>query len=145
MIGLLVGLVAGSFGTGLALLALRRHAKIASRVARVSSLCLAALSLLLLLQAGDGTSARLAWIPGTDGMALALEPPGVYLAIMAFGTLALAQTWRAEPFPPENGARYWSALAHLLCGLVVVALTVDQFLARYIVLEMVALCTVVVL
>ncbi|TEU07901.1 MAG: hypothetical protein E3J25_12940, partial [Anaerolineales bacterium] len=44
-----------------------------------------------------------------------------------------------------NGARYWSALAHLLCGLVVVALTVDQFLARYIVLEMVALCTVVAL
>ncbi|GAH43474.1 unnamed protein product, partial [marine sediment metagenome] len=145
MIGLLVGLVAGSFGTGLALLALRRHAKIASRVAKVSSLCLAALSLLLLLQAGDGTSARVGWIPGTDTAALTLRAPGVYLAIMAFGALALAQTWRAGPSPPESGARYWSALAHLLCGLVVVALTVDQFLARYIVLELVALCTVVAL
>jgi len=145
MIGLLVGLVAGSFGTGLALLALRRRTKLASRVAKVSSLCLAALSLLLLLQAGDGTSARVGWIPETETVALTLRAPGVYLAIMAFGALALAQTWRAGPSSPENGARYWSALAHLVCGLVVVALTVDQFLARYVVLELVALCTVVAL
>ncbi len=145
MIGLLVGLVAGSFGTGLALLALRRHAKLASRVAKVSSLCLAALSLLLLFPTGDVASGGVAWIPGTETAALTLRPPGVYLAIMAFGALALAQTWRAGPSPPESGARYWSALAHLVCGLVVVALTVDQFLARYIVLELVALCTVVAL
>jgi len=145
MTGLLVGLVAGSLGTGIALLALGRHTRLASRVGKVSSLCLAALSPLLLLQAGDGTSARVGWIPETETAALTLRAPAVYLAIMAFGALALAQTWRAEPFFPENGARYWSALAHLLCSLVVVALTVDQFLARYIVLELVALCTMVVL
>ena len=104
MIGLLVGLVAGSFGTGLALLALRRHTKLASRVARVSSLCLATLSLLLLLQTGNVASGGVAWIPGTDRTALVLKSPGVHLAVTAFWALALAQTWRAGPSIPENGA-----------------------------------------
>jgi len=145
MSGLLAGLVAGSFVSSLALLASRRHARLASRLAKVSSFGLAVLSLLLLFQAGDGASARMARIPGTEGAALVLKPPGAYLAIMAFGALALTQISHVGRFSSEGGAPCWPALAHLMCGLAVVALTVDQFLVRYIVLELIALCTIIAL
>lgn len=143
MSGLMAALLAGTFATGLALLGTRGHARLTSALSVVSSLSLATLSLLLLSQTWGGAGGAVVCIPQTEGVALVLRPPGVYLAITAFWALALAQISRPGRFSLERGARCWPALAHLFCGLVVLALTVDQFLVRYVLLELVALSTIV--
>lgn len=163
MRGLLEGLVIGSMGAGVALLAVCRRGELVSdraglqRLASISSSTLAGLSLLLLPQVDGGPSLSLAWIPGVAAVSLSLGPTGTYLAVMVFFSLALTLIWNPERAPPApsadrsdlwglHGLRdYWPGVAHVLCSLVVAALTLDQFLARYVVLELVALVTLLVL
>jgi len=113
---LLDGLVIASVGIGVLLLATRRYRR----------------------------GLAVAWIPGGGAIGLGLGPPGIYLAIGVFWTLALTLASSAERSPPCPAASRWPGLAFLFCSLVVAALTLNHFLARYVALELVVLCTILV-
>lgn len=135
-------LVVGSIGVGLVLIvACRWRHQRGVTLAKLTSSALALLSLPLLLQVGDGKSISLAWIPGIEAASLTLGATGLYLSVTAFFALALTLVWNCERPPPAGGSHYWPGVAHIMCGLVVAALTLDQFLVRYVVLELIALCT----
>lgn len=141
---LLEGLVVASVGAGLLLLATCRRGT-GARLARGLALTIACLSLLLLPQAGQSPSVYSPWIPVTGKIGLDLGVPGVYLAVAVFWGLALTLLVpRTDHPPPGRLANYWPGLAFLSCGLVVTALTLSDFLARYVILELVALCVILV-
>jgi hypothetical protein len=137
----LAGLVVGTLVMGGACAwALARYGqRVAPRLWPVA-LLLALTSLLLLAPAAQGVSGRVTWITGLEPMALRSEPPSNYLAVQVFWALLIAQfIGRARAFAP---ARAWETLLiYLLCALAVAALTVDSFLARVILLDMLSLLT----
>jgi hypothetical protein len=112
------------------------------RAARITSLILAGLSLLLLWQVGSGSSVSVTWMPGIEPASLDLSAPGIYLALMAFWSLALTLNWHAGRSPPKPSPLALCGLSYLLCGVVVVALTADQFLARYVSAGLAVLCVI---
>ena len=144
MRGLLGALVVGCMGMGLVLLAMRNRSKLVKWTAIVSSSTMAGLSLLLLPQVNAGPSVSLDWIPNVEPASLQMGTPSIYLAVMVFFSLPLAIVWSPERAPPAGTTNCWPGVAHLLCGLIAAALTLDQFLARYVVLELVALCVILV-
>jgi len=111
-------------------------------VGKAVSLGLASFSMFLLPQVGSGPSVSVTWIPGGGAIGLDLGAPGIYLAIGVFWTLALTLATISERSPPSPPSSYWPGLAFLFCSLVVLALTLNHFLARYIVLELVVLCAI---
>jgi|GEM_PF-1584427 len=133
-------LVIGSVACGVAMLFMGRRPKMVADAARIVSIGLALLSLSLLWHAGDQPALTWHYLPDGEPARLILSSLGRYLVICAFLALAVGQMGLAASH--HNASRFWQpGLAYLLCGLVVVALTVDQFLARYIVLDLAALGT----
>ena len=151
MRGLLEGLVIGSMGVGVLLLVARRHDRRLA-MAKTISLVLASLSMFLMLKVDSAPVVSVTWIPGVGAIGLDLGPPGVYLAIGVFCSLALTlrlgePSTSSAPAPRARAplsavASHWPGLAFLFCGVVVAALTLNHFLARYVILELVALCAV---
>ncbi|MEA3407924.1 MAG: proton-conducting transporter membrane subunit [Chloroflexota bacterium] len=96
------------------------------------------LALALLPFAGGGTVIAVEWFPSMGQMGLTPSPTGLYAVLAtagaAFFTL-LATAAHAHEFPPLTGALMLLALAATT-----VAFLTDHFLARYVVLEIVALC-----
>ena len=97
---------------------------------------LTALGLLVLLPwAGSELALSITWLPGTGPMAIGLGGTGLYVALATTGACALA-LWgeRAKQ-------SYWmGALALLAIAAAQIAFLAEHFLARYVALEIVALC-----
>lgn len=108
--------------------------------ARIASLGLLALAAPLLWQVDRGKGMSWTWIPHIAPFSFDLSAPGVYLAMMTVGSLALTLQESTERPPPRSRQALLWGLNYLLCGFAVAALTVDQFLVRYALLEMVVLC-----
>ena len=137
-------LVIMTLGMGALLLALSRHEATVVRLAKVSSVSLALLSTPLLLLGHCEAAWRVAWLPGLEPAGLVLHAPGIHLAVAVFWSLAVTSLF-SHQLPLAGGRSLWPALSHLFCGLVVVALTIDQFLVRYAVLELVVLGTILIM
>lgn len=146
MENLLTGLIVATLGVGVLLLALRRGSRWPLRVAQVSALIFAALATLLALQAErGGAGPHLHWMPDTEPVALVLDAPGIYLVALLYWMLALGTALPEGWIPHEGIAGLWPGLAHLLCGLVATALTIDHFLARIVLLDLVSLGVITLL
>jgi NADH:ubiquinone oxidoreductase subunit 5 (subunit L)/multisubunit Na+/H+ antiporter MnhA subunit len=97
----------------------------------------ASCTLALLFHAGNGRAVTLAWLPGTGRMGLTTSVSTLYVV--------LATTWAAfitlGTAPPNTGPRPLCGATTLLAlGAANVAFLADHFLARYVALEVVALC-----
>lgn len=141
MKSLLAGLVLGTLALGGACdWALVRYGQRVVSKLWLSALLLALASLLLLTPSAQGISVQMTWISGLEPVSLRSEPPASYLAVLVFWALGVAQ-WldRDRAYSPQ---RAWETLlAYLLAGLAVTALTVDSFLARIILLDLLSLLT----
>ncbi len=141
MTGILEGLIILCLATGVGLLAMRRHPS-AYRIERISGIAIALLSLLLLW---PGLARPSGWCltpaPDTACASVNLSAPGIYLAVVALLALGIVQLGRPIGGAPQEAQAAWPGLGHLFCGLTVAALTVDQMMARYILVEIVGLLT----
>jgi len=103
-----------------------------------------AISLLILLPYADGTAVlSLDWIPGAGTMGLTLGASSVWAALATSGALVLvllSQGPARAGFRAATGGLMLIALATAN-----VAFLADHFLARYVALEVVALCAALVL
>ncbi|MBM3187282.1 MAG: hypothetical protein FJZ90_00990 [Chloroflexi bacterium] len=136
---LLPALVAATLCGGVLFLALRKRAALVRTLARYLALALAVLSFLLLAHPGEDRAVRFTWAPLMDSVGLSTAAPGIYLAIMAFWTLYLGCRLREERPPPSALELYWPGWAYVLCSVVVLALTVDHFVARIVLLDLLSL------
>jgi len=137
---LLAILTLANIGIGLALLGWRGRERVTICLARAASLALAFLAVLLLWQVDRGLGTSWSWVPGIEPVSLDLSATGVYLVVMTTGSLVLTLHELIERPRPQSGLASRLGLAYLLCGFVVAALTVNQFLVRYALLEVIILC-----
>ena len=142
---LLPGLILGAAGVGFVLLALHKRARTCRRLGRLSSASLAALAIGLAAQAGGASVGRMRWIPGLEPAGFTLHAPGIYLAMLTFWALPTSQFIHWIDAPPDRRPTVWPGLAHILCALVAAALTVDHFVARLALLDLVAVCLLIAL
>jgi formate hydrogenlyase subunit 3/multisubunit Na+/H+ antiporter MnhD subunit len=116
----------------------RIHPSSAHRVALTATGLTALCALALLPHAGDGLAITVEWLPGTGPMGLTTGATGLYAVLVttwgAFLVL-LGTTSRSAERPRLSGVVMLLALA----GANVAFLT-EHFLARYVALEVVALC-----
>ena len=137
---LVLGLIAlPLLGSALIMVMLRRiHPSSAHRVALTATGLTALCALALLPHAGDGLAITVEWLPGTGPMGLTTGATGLYAVLVttwgAFLVL-LGTTSRSAERPRLSGVVMLLALA----GANVAFLT-EHFLARYVALEVVALC-----
>ena len=128
---------------------------IATRFARPPSLyrlALAAvgvtalLALFFIFYAGDPASVTVEWLPGTGPMGLvtapvegsAAAPSGLYMVLVATGAAFFTLLGAASSDARSAPLRWATVL--LALGAANIAFLTDHFLARYVALEMVALC-----
>lgn len=110
----------------------------AHRVALTATGLTALCALALLPHAGDGSAITVEWLPGAGPMALTTSATGLYpVLVTVWGAflVLLGTTSRGGKYPPLSGAVMLLALAATN-----VAFLTDHFLARYVALEIVALC-----
>jgi len=116
---------------------IRRSLSWARGVALLGSAATALCATALLPLAGDGPTIQLEWLPGTGPIAIGLGPTGLYAVLVttwvAFFAL-LGTSGTDEKTPPLALATMLLAL-----GAANVAFLTEQFLARYVALEIVAL------
>jgi len=140
MNGLVVGVVGLPLLAGaLVVVASRRaHPSTAHRVALTATGVTALCALALLPHAGDGPAIAVEWLPGAGPMGVTAGATGLYAVLVTTwgGFLVLlGTTSRSAEYPPLSGAVTLLALAATN-----VAFLTEHFLARYIALEVVALC-----
>ena len=139
--------IAGPLLAGVALPAARYWAGSSRRDSSLAAVplaaaALAALALLALLPwAGSGAVLSIKWLPGAGPMGIGLGTTGLYVALATTGACALAQ-WGEWSL---SGARaresgWMGALTLLSIAAAQVAFLAEHFLARYVALEIVALC-----
>ena len=152
MNALVVGLVALPLLAGaLAAVASRRiHPSTAHRVALTATGLTALCALALLPHAGDGPAIAVEWLAGTGPMGLTTGATGLYAAVVTtWGAFLILLG--APPFIPpiiggdERGGNaecppLSEAVTLLALAATNVAFLTDHFLARYVALEVVALC-----
>lgn len=136
---LLAALVMASLGLGLLLAGGGRFAPV-RRVGRVAALVMGGAAVPLLFGQGAHWPLPFRWPPGPGPAALELAAPGVYIVVGLFVSTVAGLRWGTDRSPPRALPQGFG-LAPLTCGLVVVAVTIDQFLLRYVALELVALVT----
>ena len=142
MVDVVSGLIVGVVGLPLlatgAVLALCRRPRLARAVALTATGLTALCALALLPHTGDSPAIVVEWLPGAGPMGLTTGATGLYAVLVttwgAFLVL-LGATSRSAERPPLSAAVTLLALA----AANVVFLT-DHFLARYVALEIVALC-----
>jgi formate hydrogenlyase subunit 3/multisubunit Na+/H+ antiporter MnhD subunit len=142
---LLPGLVLLYLLLGIVLMALPQCRRMASIGHRAPSLVLALGSLLLLTQIGQPSAVELRWIPLLEPAALEHGRTSIYIAVIVCWSLCWAQFSTPQPVPPKGDSGLWSGWSYLLCGLAVAALTVNQFLVRVALLDLIALAIVILL
>jgi len=135
------GLIAGVAGlplvSGIIVLALRHH-PLAARCATLgtivlTSLCAAALAINL----PEESFIIAEWLPGSDPMSLTANPSGLYAALAT--TAGLGLSLLALPTPPLTNGLMLLALTGANT-----ALMAEHFLLRYVALEIVALCVLLI-
>lgn len=139
---LAVGVVALPLLTAGAVLALRRRPRLARVVALGGALLGALVASGLLLVVERGTLVTFHWIPGIGPMALYGGVIGLYLALLTAWGALLCLLYAA---PEEGVSPVAMALGLFAAGSATVAFLLDHFLARYIALEMTALCAALLL
>jgi formate hydrogenlyase subunit 3/multisubunit Na+/H+ antiporter MnhD subunit len=142
---LLPGLVLLYLVLGIVLMALPQCRRMAPTARHAPSLVLALGSLLLLLQIDQPSTVALRWIPMLEPAALEHGRTSIYIAVIVCWSLCWAQFSNRQPVPPKGDSGIWSGLSYLLCGLAVAALTVNQFLVRVALLDLVALAIIILL
>jgi len=142
---LLPALISISAVVGVVLLAMHRSARRCQQIYRVSSLAMAVIATGLIAATDTHADLGLRWIHGAEPIGLSLHAPGIYLAIVTFWALPTSQFIHWSEAPPDDRPSIWPGLAHILCALVAAALTVDHFVARLVLLDLVALCLLIVL
>jgi len=143
MSGLIVGVVGLPLLTGGAVLALHsRRPRLARAVVLVGVLlgALAASGLLSLI--ARGTLVTLDWIPNIGPMGLYTGATGVYLALLTAWSALLCLLCAA---PDEEVSPVATALGLFATSSATAAFLLDHFLARYVALEMTALCAALLL
>ena len=141
MNGLVVSVVALPLlaGTLVAVMALRRaHPSTVHRLTLMATGLTALCALALLPHIEDGPAITVEWLPGAGPMGLTTGATGLYAVLVtAWGAflVLLGTTSRSAEYPPLSGAVTLLALAATN-----VAFLTDHFLARYVALEVVALC-----
>ena len=142
MNGLAVGVVGLPLLTAGAVLALCRRPHLARVVALGGALlgALAALGLLLLI--GRGTLVTFDWIPTIGPMGLYAGATGVYLTLLTTWSVLLCLLYAA---PDETLSPVAAALGLFAVGSATAAFLLDHFLARYVALELTALCAALLL
>ncbi|NLD73036.1 MAG: hypothetical protein GX649_10020 [Chloroflexi bacterium] len=142
----LVGILAGlAIGLGGALLVVAHRGGDGARRGLHLSVALAVASLFLLGGGEAVSSLAIVWPPGSAPTSLTVSRTSAYLVVASFWALVLSHPPASDRSPPSRLDRYWPGLALITCGLVVVALSLDQFMLRYVVLELVALGVVAAL
>ncbi len=135
--GLLVALFALPLGTALAIALFPRRFALARGLALAASAATGLCATALLPMAGRGPTIQLEWLPGTGPIAIGLGATGLYAVLVttwaAFFAL-LGTTTGEDRTPPRALATMCLAL-----GAANVAFLTEQFLARYVALEIVAL------
>jgi formate hydrogenlyase subunit 3/multisubunit Na+/H+ antiporter MnhD subunit len=98
----------------------------------------ALLGLTLLPYTGDASASTVKWLPGVGAMGLAMDASGLYAALVTAGAAFLVLLG----FAPQNKKSAPSSWVTMLLtlGAANVAFLTDHFLARYVALEVVALC-----
>lgn len=139
---LAVGVVALPLLTAGAVLVLRRRPRLARVVALGGALLGALVASGLLLAVGRGTLVTFHWIPGTGPIGLYAGAIGLYLALLTAWSALLCLLYAA---PDETLSSMAAALGLFAVGSATAAFLLDHFLARYIALEMTALCAVLLL
>jgi len=158
MSGLIVSVVGLPLLTAGAVLALRRRPRLARAVALTATGLTALCALALLPHAGDSPAFAVEWLPGAGSMGLTTGATGLYAALVttwgAFLVL-LAPPLSSPPMgrdggiPPHGEERgggsterppLFGAVMLLALAATNVAFLTDHFLARYVALEVVALC-----
>lgn len=154
MSGLLWAVIAGPLLAGLAWLAAARLETGSPKRTRVLGSALLAVVVLtvlglvaLLPWAGSDLALSIKWLPSAGPMAIGLGATGLYVALATTGGCALA-LWSESALWSERGS--WGscpgkmsrmgALTLLSVAAAQVAFLAEHFLARYVALEMVALC-----
>ena len=154
MSGLIVGVVGLPLLAAGAVLALCRRPRLARAVALTATGLTALCALALLPHIGDGPAITVEWLPGAGSMGLTTGATGLYAALVTtWGAFLVLLA--APPFiPPNGGERGGGSAEHpplsaavtlLALAATNVAFLTDHFLARYIALEIVALCIALVL
>jgi NADH:ubiquinone oxidoreductase subunit 5 (subunit L)/multisubunit Na+/H+ antiporter MnhA subunit len=108
------------------------------RIALAATGLTALFTLALLPHAGDSTIAAVEWMPGAGAMGLTAGPSSLYAALATTGAailVLLGTTSHRKELHPFAGAVVLLAL-----GASNLAFFADHFLARYVALEVVALC-----
>ncbi|MDY6875374.1 MAG: proton-conducting transporter membrane subunit [Chloroflexota bacterium] len=121
----------------------RAHPSTAHRVALTATGLTALCTLALLPCTGDDPAITVEWLPNAGSMGLTTGATGLYAALVtswAAFLVSLDATSRSAERPPLSAAVTLLALAATN-----VAFLTDHFLARYIALEIVALCIALVL
>jgi formate hydrogenlyase subunit 3/multisubunit Na+/H+ antiporter MnhD subunit len=119
--------------------ALRRVRPSAAQYVTLATTGLTTLLVLLLLpSAGKGPVIALEWLPGMGRMGLTTSATGLYAVLVTAGAAFLALFATASP--PQAFSPLTGALMLLTLAASEVALLTDHFLARYVALEIVALC-----
>lgn len=143
---LLVTVIAGPLLAGVALPAARYWAGASRRdgmpIVPLVVSTLTALGLLVLLPwAGSDLALSITWLPGTGPMAIGLGGTGLYVALATTGACALA-LWGTRALQGTRAKQsYWmDVLALLAIAAAQIAFLAEHFLARYVALEIVALC-----
>ena len=138
------GLVAASIGVPilssvLAFLAWRLSMpRVAQRTAVTAAGLTAICATALIFRGEGGTAFSVEWLPGTGAAGLTIGPSGLYAAAVTTGAgflVLLATASRSADFRSLSGAVTLLALAAANT-----AFLTDHFLARYVALEIVALC-----
>lgn len=138
------GLVALSLALGVVLLLLRQRMAKPGRLALMAALVLTLLSVILLFAGQVDTGQGLVWIPGLDPISLMWSSPASYLVVLIFVVLSLS-FWLAARKSPEALSGAVAGIALVGTALAIAALTVDQFLARLVALDLIGLLTAIAL
>lgn len=141
---LVATLVFGSLGLSVVVAVLRPRPAVARRLAPVGAWGLATLSLTLPFMHENPWELGPPWIPGTEPIGLSVGASNIPLIVMVQLALGLAITLDAARQVDGGRQSHFSWLAPLLGGLVVAGLALDQFLARYAMLEALALLTILI-
>ncbi len=142
MSGLIVGVVGLPLLTAGAVLALYRRPRLARAVALGGALLGALAASWLLSLIGQGTLVTFDWIPGIGSMGFYAGATGIYLTLLTAWSALLCLLYAALD---ETLSPVATALGLFATSSGTAAFAFDHFLARYVALELTALCAVLLL
>jgi len=142
MRGPVLALLLGTASLAVLTIVLHRHEHAVRAVEWVFAVLLTVTSLVSLVLPTQPLTLQDFWIPEMGTVSFALSRQVAALTAATYGILLATLLCKPERPPPVRYAAYLRGMSFLLIAFTVVALTVDQFLVRYVAIELVTLCTV---